>query len=165
MFKGKARAFPENFNLSLFLPLQQNRRLKDKTRGDCWLRRIMVGPRKHTCCRNMLTLKWMRARCVFEGLSCEHPDQYRSLSSPSGPSVPENGGVRGSVPGLSQGPGLRSVQTVSRERPRGVKKVSRTLRGHTHDTSWTLPQTPPFSGTLSGTLPRTLRPKGPDRLL
>ena len=33
------------------------------------------------------------------------------------------------------GPALRSVQKVSRECPQSIKKVSRTLRGHSRDTS------------------------------
>ena len=83
------------------------------------------------------------------------PTCYRSLSGPSGPKcpesvpegVPENGGVGGSVRrGVPGGPRLRSVQKVSRECPRSVKKVSGTLRGHSRDTFWTL---------------RSLGPKGP----
>ena len=33
------------------------------------------------------------------------------------------------------------------------------------DTPWTLRRTPPFSGTLKGTLPGTLGPEGPERPL
>ena len=66
------------------------------------------------------------------------------------------------------GPGLRSVQIVSRECPQSVKKVSRTLRGHSRDTFWTLrspkgPRDTPRDtpGTLSG----HFGPEGPERLL
>ena len=65
------------------------------------------------------------------------PACYRSLSGPSGPkcpgSVPQ--GVLG--PNLS-GPGLRSVQKVSRECPRSVLDTFLTLRGHSQDTFGTL---------------------------
>ena len=83
-------------------------------------------------------------------------------------SVPENGGVQGSLP---SGPGLGSVQKVSRECLQSVQKVSQTLWEHSRDTVWTLesrgpegpqghrgtlPWTAPFSWTLSETLRGTL---------
>ena len=56
------------------------------------------------------------------------------------------------------GPGLRSVQKVSRECPRSVRDTFLTLRGHSRDTFWTLrrtlPRRPPIFGDTSG-------PKGP----
>ena len=105
-------------------------------------------------------------------------------SDPKDPSVPES--VPESVPRkrgcptecptgclwAPSGPGPRSVQKASRECPR----VSGTPLGHSRDTFWTLRspgpagppetprgtlrRTPPFSGTLSGTLSRTLGPFG-----
>ena len=92
------------------------------------------------------------------------PTCYRSLSGPSGPKcpecVPENGGVRGSVrrgvPGAQRAPG----SGVSKKCPESAPGTF-TLRRHSRDTFWTLrspgtplltlPRTPPFSGTPSGT--------------
>ena len=102
------------------------------------------------------------------------PACYRSLSGPSGPkcprsvpeSVPENGGCpRECPPGGARGPsgpGLRSVQKVSRECPRSVKKVSRTLRDTLgtlfgHSGRRTFPRTPPIFGDTLGDTPGTLR--------
>ena len=83
------------------------------------------------------------------------------------------GGVRRGVPGplWTRAPECpKSVPRVSPECQKGVW----TLRGHSRDTFWTLrtpviapgrphrtlPQTPPFSGTPSGTLPRHFGPEG-----
>ena len=75
-----------------------------------------------------------------------------------------------SVPGVSVGvflgpsaPGLRSVQRVSWECPRSVKKVSRTLRGHSRDTFWTLRSPGPEGPQrhLEGHSWDTSGPKGP----
>ena len=105
--------------------------------------------------------------------NCDPPACYRSLSGPSGPkcprsvpeSVPENGGCPRECPtGCPRGPsgpGLRSVQKVSRECPG-------TLSGHFLDTPGTLSGHPvghslghpPFSGTLSGTLRGHFGPEG-----
>ena len=93
----------------------------------------------------------------------------RPATGPSGPkcpwsvpeSVPENGGCLRECPtGClwgNSGPRLRSVQKVSRECPRSVKKVSRTLRGHSQDTFWTLrsPGNRRVPETPRRTLPRT----------
>ena len=85
--------------------------------------------------------------------------------------VPDTGVSEGVSHGVSPGPALfgarlRSVQAVSRECPRSVKKVSRTLWGHSRDTLWTLRsprhpmahslEHPRFFGTPSLTLPGTL---------
>ena len=56
------------------------------------------------------------------------------------------------------GPGPRSVQKVSRECPRSVRDTFLTLRGHSQDTFWTLPRTPPVFGDTPGD---TSGPKGP----
>ena len=91
-------------------------------------------------------------------------------------SVPESpckrGCLRECATGCLQallGPRLRSVQKVPREFPRSVWKTLLTLQGHFRDTYWTLergarrapalslPQTPPFLGTVPGHL-------GPERL-
>ena len=87
---------------------------------------------------------------------------YRSLSGPSGPKCPPecprqcprecprkwrvSEGMSDGVSRGPSGPGLRSVQKVSRECPRSVKKLSRTLRGHSWDTFWTLWSQGPASG-------------------
>ena len=68
--------------------------------------------------------------------SCNPPDLLQESLGPFGPEVSQE-----CPPGCLQGPsgpGLRSVQKVSRECPRSVKKVSRTLRFHSRDTLWTL---------------------------
>ena len=59
------------------------------------------------------------------------PTSYRSLSGSSG-RIPENGGVRESVPRLwgPSGPGLQSVQTVSNKCPEHVSDTPGTLFGH-----------------------------------
>ena len=59
------------------------------------------------------------------------------------PRVSPKTGVSGGVspmgcPQAPSSPGLRSVRKASRERLRSVKKVSRTLGGHSRDTFWTL---------------------------
>ena len=56
----------------------------------------------------------------------EGRDRIFSIPGPSGLLSPDSG------------PGLRSVQKVSRECPRSVRKVFRTLRGHSRDSFWTL---------------------------
>ena len=104
---------------------------------------------------------------------------FRALRARSVPgSVPENGGCPTECPtGCLRdpsGPGLRSVQKVSRECPQSVKKVSRTLRGHSRDTPelgarrvpetlrGTLRRTPPIFGDTPGDTPRdTSGPTGP----
>ena len=66
----------------------------------------------------------------------------RSVSASVAESVPEHRGVSREYPMECLwgplGPGLRSVQKVSRECPRSVEKVSQTLRAHSRDTVWTL---------------------------
>ena len=110
----------------------------------------------------------------------------RALRARSVPgSVPENGGCPTEYPqGCFRDPsghGLRSVQKVSREFPWSVQKLSRTLRGHSQDTFWTLRSPwpegswrhpvghsvghPSFSGTLLGNSPGHFRPEGPEGLL
>ena len=74
-------------------------------------------------------------------------------------SVPEMGGVRGSVP--------QEVQNLSPECPaRIVRDTFLTLRGRSRDTFLT-PERPRGNGTLSRTPPfrRTLGPQGPERPL
>ena len=104
------------------------------------------------------------------------PRALRARSVPG--SVPENGGVRQSVPqGVSGAlcqwaPGLRSVQKVSRECPQGLGHLfdtPGTRSGHFWDTPeagarraleaprQTLPRTPPFSRTL---VARAIRNQG-----
>ena len=96
----------------------------------------------------------------------------RSVLGSVSESVPENGGVRGNVPrGVSGLFGPRAP-----EYPKSVPRVCPECLEHLFDTLGTLfghsgargpkvpetprgtfPRTPPFSGTLSETLPRTLR--------
>ena len=139
------------------------------------------------------SVKHRQGRRSSVRLRVAHRPCYRSLSGPSGPkcprsvpeSVPENGGCPRECPtGCPRGPsgpGLRSVQKVSRECPRSVRDTFLTLRGHSRDTFWTLRSPgpegprghpvghslghPPFSGTLSGTLRGHFGPEGPERLL
>ena len=123
---------------------------------------------------------------------CELPGLLQESLGPFGPEVsqecprecPRKRGVRASVRrGVSGSlwPRLWIVQKVSRECPRSVKQVSRTLRGHSRDTFWTIQSPGPkgnrrhpvghslghprFSGTLSGALLRHFGPEGPKRLL
>ena len=86
---------------------------------------------------------------------------YRSLSGPKCP-----GSFPRGVSGALGAPGLRSVQKVSRECPWSVKKVSRTLRGHSRDT-WTLRSPEPEGPERhpEGTLPGHFGPRGLERLL
>ena len=118
------------------------------------------------------------------------PTSYRGLSSPSGPgvpisvpeSVPENGGVRQSVPRRRGVPGAlwapgsgvskrcpESVFGASKKCPRHSGDTLGTLFGHSRargpkgpgNTPWdTLPDTPVFGDT-----PRDTRPEGPERPL
>ena len=99
--------------------------------------------------------------------TCDPADQLQGSLEPFGPECSRRSVPRG-VPGPF-GPGLRSVQQVSRECLQSVKKVSQTLWGHSLDTFWTLRSPwglpvghsvrhPRFPGTLSGTLPATLGP-------
>ena len=91
--------------------------------------------------------------CFFHDRD-DPPACYRGLPGPSGPKClrecpwecPRKPGcLRGCltecltecVRGPS-GPGLHSVQKVSRECPRSIEKVFQTLRGHSRDTFWTL---------------------------
>ena len=71
------------------------------------------------------------------------PTSYRGLSGPSGPSVPgsvpENGGVRRSVPtGCLWGPSGPRLGSVQKSVPRVSPNVSKRCPGHSGDTFWTL---------------------------
>ena len=132
--------------------------------------------------------------CHFFGGGCNDvailPTSYRGLSGPSGPSVPkksvpqsvpENGGVRESVPrqthGLLPGPFTPRGPECPKSVPRVSPGVSKKCPGPSRDTLGTLdtlepgpgrpratlslPRTPPFLGAHSGTLPGHLGPKGP----
>ena len=59
----------------------------------------------------------------------------------------------------------RECSTVSRQCPESEKKVSRMLRGQFWTSRGTRPRTPPFSETLSETLPGKLRSERPERPL
>ena len=94
--------------------------------------------------------------------SLDSPDQPEESFGPFGPEwlpdtvrqdVPENAGVRGSVPRGASGPGLRSVKKVSW----GVSKRCPDTPGTPETPRGTLPRTPPFSGTLCRTLSGTPR--------
>ena len=143
---------------------------------------ILKGAHTHTQQKKRRKRAQIRKRGrVQKPMGCEvRPAPYSSLSGPSGPECPEEcprecprkrGRPRKCPAGCPWGPSghrLRSVQKVSRECPPSVQKVSRTLWGHSRDTpepKVRRPQghpvrhslgQPPFSGTLSGTLPGTL---------
>ena len=92
---------------------------------------------------------------------CNAPGLLQESLGPFGPEVSReclSGCLRG-----PSGPGLRSVQKVSRECPRSVKKVSRTLRGHSRVTFWTLRRPGPEGPQRhpEGHSRDTLGPKGP----
>ena len=95
-----------------------------------------------------------------DSLVATPPTCYRSLLGPSARSVP--GVFSGCLWGPS-GPGLRSVQRLSQECRRSVKKVSRTLRGHSRDTFWTLQRPGPEGPQRhpEGHFRDTSGPKGP----
>ena len=80
---------------------------------------------------------------------CNHfatpPACYRSLSGPFGPEVSREC-LSGCLWGPS-GPGLRSVQKVSRECSQSVRDTFLTLWEHSRDTFWT-PRSPDAPGTL-----------------
>ena len=77
---------------------------------------------------------------------CNTPGPLQESLRPFGPEVSREC-PSGCLWGPS-GPGLRSVQKVSRECPRSVRDTFLTLRGHSRDTFWTL---------------RSPRPEGPQR--
>ena len=100
--------------------------------------------------------------------SCDPADQLQGSLCPG--VCPRKRGCRTECPAGClwgpSGPALRSVQKVSRECPQSVKKVSRTLWGHSRDTFWTLrspgprdtprdtpSDTPIFGDTLGDTPP------------
>ena len=120
--------------------------------------------------RNNLT------RCIW---GYDPADQLQGSLGPSGPSilgsVPENEGVRRSVPQGVPGVLWAPRSGVSKKCPETVSRVPKTCPRHSRDTFWTHPEpeaqmapgtprgtlrrTPFVFGTL-GTLPGTLGPQG-----
>ena len=106
------------------------------------------------------------------------PACYRSLSGPKSArsvpvpkNVPENGGVRGSVHGGPSVPGLGECPKSSPKVSSECQEMSRTLRGHSRDTFWTLPSSGPEGPVRHslrhplGTLLGHFGPEEPERLL